>query len=594
MKYFKVFNTSQEYYEYMTSEDCITPNVSTLRDSSNTWINPDEHEVIHVTGVTISSTAETITKGETYTLTATVTPIDAFDKSVTWSSDDTSVATVSSEGVITAVGCGNATITVTTTDGGYTAQCATTVENPVTGVSLNTNVLTILTGLTYQLETTVSPSDACGDKSVSWSSSDNNIATVSNNGLVTAVASGSAVITVTTTVDSHTATCAVEVSEPTVAVTSITINENSLNIIVGNTSQLVATVLPNNATDKSVTWTSSNVNVATVDLNGVVSGVASGDAVITVTTVDGGYTAQCSVSVSEEHDYSKDYFTIESLETSNEIKIQKVSGTNFTIQFSLDNGVSWNNVTNTSAGATIATLNSGEKVILKGNVETYATAYNKYNHFIGSKSFKVYGNVMSLINGDNFTTNSEFSTSTTFNLCGLFYDSTNLIDAYNLVLPASSCTDSCYNGMFRGCTNLSVGPSILPATQAEHDCYSSMFEGCINLETAPEISLINMAQTCCMRMFCMNRNSMIMTPKMTKSPILSCKTTVIDCYKEMFKGNGNLAEVTCLKEDDVNACTDWLTNCSSTGIFYKSSLKNNWPRTTGGIPSGWTVENYTE
>lgn len=424
MKYFKVFNTSQEYYNYIASDDFISPNVSTLRDSSNTWINPDEHEVIHVTSVTISSTAETITKGGTYTLTATV--------------------------------------------------------------------------------------------------------------------------------------------------------------------------LPNNATDKSVTWTSSDDTIATVDSNGVVSGVASGDAFITVTTVDGGYTAQCSVSVSEEHDYSKDYFTIESLETSNEIKIQKVSGTNFTIQYSLDNGVSWNNVTNTSAGATIATLNIGEKVILKGNVTTYATAYNKYNHFIGSKSFKVYGNVMSLINGDNFTTNSEFSTSTTFNLCGLFYDSTNLIDAYNLVLPASSCTDSCYNGMFRGCTNLSVGPSILPATQAEHDCYSSMFEGCINLETAPEISLTNMAQTCCMRMFCMNRNSMIMTPKMTKSPILSCKTTVIDCYKEMFKGNGNLAEVTCLKEDDINACTDWLTNCSSTGIFYKSSLKNNWPRTTGGIPSGWTVENYTE
>jgi uncharacterized protein YjdB/uracil-DNA glycosylase len=285
-------NSGCTFVKYITMNDWAR-SVSGIPDK---W-DVQNYSDVHVTGVTISSTAETITKGATVTLTATVSPNDAYDKSVTWSSDDTSVATVSSEGVITAVGCGEATITVTTRDGGYTAQCETTVENPVTSVTLNTNVLTILTGLTYQLEATVSPSDACGDKSVTWSSSDSNIASVSNNGLVTAVATGSATVTVTTTVGSHTATCAVEVSEP-VAVTSVTLDENAIELIEGRTRQLVATVLPSNATDKSVTWTSSNNDIATVTSDGTVTAVSAGTATITVTSHDGP-TASCVVTVQE-------------------------------------------------------------------------------------------------------------------------------------------------------------------------------------------------------------------------------------------------------------------------------------------------------
>lgn len=257
--------------------------------------NIENYSDVHVTGVTLNTTATTITKGNTTTLTATVSPNDAYDKSVTWSTSDSSVATVS-DGVVTAVGCGEAIITVTTTDGTYTAQCTTTVENPVTGVTLNTNVAYILTGEAYQLVATVAPSDACGDKSVTWSTSDSSIATVSNNGLVTAVASGSAVVTVTTTVGSYTATCSVEVSEP-VAVTSVTLDESTLDITVGQTRQLTATVLPNNATDKSVTWSSSNNNIATVTSNGLVTAVSAGTANIIVRTEDGGYTASCEVTI---------------------------------------------------------------------------------------------------------------------------------------------------------------------------------------------------------------------------------------------------------------------------------------------------------
>ena len=121
-----------------------------------------------------------------------------------------------------------------------------------------------------------------------------------------------------------------------------------------------------------------------------------------------------------------------------------------------------------------------------------------------------------------------------------------------------------------------------------------MFEGCINLAVAPELNFTTLAQNCCKRMFLMDRSNKITTPKMVRTPILRCATTVSGCYEEMFKGNGNLIEVTCLKTDDTTACTNWLSNISSIGTFKKSSLKNNWSAGVSGIPSGWTVVDYTE
>ena len=199
---------------------------------------------------------------------------------------------------------------------------------------------------------------------------------------------------------------------------------------------------------------------------------------------------------------------------------------------------------------------------------------------------------MSLLNGDNFINTSELNSSTDNHFAGLFYGTTTLIDADKLVLSASTLYYNSYNGMFRGCTNLKYAPK-LQATIAGQECCSSMFEGCINLETVPEINFTTLAQNCCKRMFCMNRSSKITTPKMTKSPILRCTTTVSGCYEEMFKGNGNLIEVTCLKTDNTTACTNWLANCSSVGTF-KKNTNASWSTGTSGIPSGWTVETYVE
>ena len=164
---------------------------------------------------------------------------------------------------------------------------------PATSVTLNESSITVEEKETYQLTATVLPADAT-NQNVAWESSNNEVATVVN-GLVTAIAAGEATITVTTEDGSFTATCTVTVI---VSATSVTLNESSITLDEKETYQLTATILPANATDKNVTWKSSNNEVATV-VNGLVTAVAAGSATITVTTVDGGFTASCEVTVRE-------------------------------------------------------------------------------------------------------------------------------------------------------------------------------------------------------------------------------------------------------------------------------------------------------
>ena len=144
---------------------------------------------VPVSSVSLSPQDLVITEGETRQLTATVYPSNASNKTVTWESNATGVATVSSSGVVTAVSEGSATITVTTEDGSKTATCQVTVKRRVinvTGVSLNKTYITLTKGETSQLTATVSPSNAT-NKNVNWKSSSTSVATVSSSGLVTAV-----------------------------------------------------------------------------------------------------------------------------------------------------------------------------------------------------------------------------------------------------------------------------------------------------------------------------------------------------------------------------------------------------------------------
>lgn len=302
----------------------------------------------------------------------------------------------------------------------------------------------------------------------------------------------------------------------------------------------------------------------------------------------------CPTNWEVSSDYINMYFTIESLQDSNQIKMQRSkTPNNPTLSYSLDDGETWTTTT-ISDTVTFGTINTGQKIIFKGNNTMLAIAWDAYNYFTATKQFKVYGNIMSLFNGDDFKTNYEFDNSSTHQCAGLFR-TTYLVDASNLILPASTLYTSSYNGMFRGATALQHGPQMLATTPTGTENCSSMFEGCINLEEPIEINFTTLCQQCCYRMFVMNRNSKITTPKMTKSPILRCKTAAQNCYAEMFKGNGNLNEITCLLTSSTGGTDNWVQYAgASTGTFYKSPLKNDWPSGVHGIPTGWTVADYVE
>ena len=250
-------------------------------------------KVIDVSSITLSNTSIALTEQETFQLSATVNPSNATGKTVTWSSSNTAVATVSNNGLVTAVKEGSATITAKAGD--KTATCTVTVSKkviPVTSVSLNKTSLALTEQESFQLSATVSPDNA-SDKTVTWSSSNTAVATVSNNGLVTAVKEGSA--TITAKAGDKTATCAVTISKKVIPVTSVTLNKTSLALTEQETFQLSASVSPDNATDKTVTWSSSNTAVATVSQDGLVTAIAVGSATITATA--GEKKATCTVTV---------------------------------------------------------------------------------------------------------------------------------------------------------------------------------------------------------------------------------------------------------------------------------------------------------
>ncbi|MDE5871121.1 MAG: Ig-like domain-containing protein [Muribaculaceae bacterium] len=252
--------------------------------------------VTEVADITLSETELNLIEGETATLTATVTPDDATDKSVSWTSFDIDVATVSAEGVVTAVKAGTAIIYAASTNG-KTATCMVTVTAKVIEVSdvmLNATELRLTEGETAVLTATVAPDDAA-DKTVTWRSSEPAVATVSAEGVVTAVKAGTATITAASS-NGKTATCTVTVAAKPIEVIDITISEPELSLTEGETATLTVTITPENAADKTVTWTSSDATVATVSADGIVTAVKAGDTTITATSSNGKI-ATCKVTV---------------------------------------------------------------------------------------------------------------------------------------------------------------------------------------------------------------------------------------------------------------------------------------------------------
>ena len=251
-----------------------------------------------VTSVTLDQSELTIERTYTAQLSATITPEDADNRTVSWTSDNEEVATVDENGLVTAVSVGEANITATAVDGsGVTATCKVTVSPKlVTSVILDESELTIKKSFTTQLTATVAPDDA-DNLGLTWTSDNEEVAIVDENGLVTAVSAGKANITATAVDGSGvTATCKVTVTPK--LVTSVILDESELTIEKNFTEQLTATVAPDDADNLSLTWTSDNEEVATVDENGLVTAVGEGTATITATANDGsGVAASCVVTV---------------------------------------------------------------------------------------------------------------------------------------------------------------------------------------------------------------------------------------------------------------------------------------------------------
>ena len=182
-------------------------------------------QIVGVSGITLNKTALNLTIGASESLVATISPSNATNKDVEWTSSNTNVATVDTTGKVTGVSAGSATITVKTKDGAKIATCNVTVKNsviPVTGVTLNKTALSLVTGTSESLVATISPSNAT-NKDVEWTSSNTNVATVDTTGKVTGVSAGSATITVKTKDGSKVATCNVTVKNPVISA-----NENKL------------------------------------------------------------------------------------------------------------------------------------------------------------------------------------------------------------------------------------------------------------------------------------------------------------------------------------------------------------------------------
>ena len=263
--------------------------------------NETQTPVVEVESVSLNKSEMTLTEGESETLAATVTPENAENKSIIWSSNNEAVATVDANGTVIAKRAGTAVITATSTNG-KSAGCTVTVEKkqiPVTEVRLSESTVGIVEGSTYKLTATVLPENTTDSKNVSWSSNNEAVATVDANGNVTAKRAGTAVITATST-NGKTAGCTVTVSKKEIPITEVRLNKSTETLTEGETTTLTATVLPENTTyGKSVKWSSSNVAVATVDLMGKVTAKRAGTAIITAIS-ENGKTASCTITVNKK------------------------------------------------------------------------------------------------------------------------------------------------------------------------------------------------------------------------------------------------------------------------------------------------------
>ena len=256
------------------------------------------------------------------------------------------------------------------------------------------------------------------------------------------------------------------------------------------------------------------------------------------------------------HDYSKDYFTIVVTEGGHiEFDTQYTDGD---ISISKDNGETWDIYD--SEGIDVY---EGDTISVKcmiNNSHSHGYAFITNNTYSDVKA-KIQGNIMSLLLSDNFMGVTALLESC---LYSLFQNCEWLIDAQNLVLPATTLVEECYSSMFYGCMNLVYAPKVLPATTLANGCYTDMFDGCTSLVTAPELPATTLADYCYGYMF------------------YDC--TSLNYVKAMF--------TTDISQND-SYTNGWLIDVSATGTFVgnaEASWLDNFTKSDSTVPEGWTIE----
>ena len=285
----------------------------------------------------------------------------------------------------------------------------------------------------------------------------------------------------------------------------------------------------------------------------------------------------------------KNYFTIKSLGDGNvtiSIPAEIDSSYMTSISYSKDR-INWTDtaINNTAQTITIPVV-TNDKVFIKGTGNSISNG-TKYINITSSADYEVSGNAMSLFYGENFANKTAFPGGN-YALCGLFRGSTTLVNSKDLVLPATTALNGCYDSMFRGCTALRTAPN-LPATTLYSGCYSNMFMSCVNLVEAPALPAITLSGYCYTYMFAYCR-ALQSTPKLAASTLAS------NSYSYMFYECSSLNHVEMLATNiSASACLkSWLYNVASTGTFVKAASMTSLPSGESGIPNGWSVEDASE
>ena len=297
--------------------------------------------------------------------------------------------------------------------------------------------------------------------------------------------------------------------------------------------------------------------------------------------------------------WSEQYFTIEALEDGLTVKM-----TLNTLYYSIDDGASWNRL---SASTETPAINTGQKILFKRD-SPYISTSSGIGTFEISKRHNVGGNIMSLLYGDDFEDQLSLS-GKNYAFYKLFYGCSGLVDASNLILPATTLANCCYEYMFNGCTSLVSTPA-LPATTLADNCYSSMFMGCTSLVSTPALPATTLASYCYSSMFfgCKSLVSASELPattlaencynhmfygcsSLTTAPELPATTLASYCYSNMFGGCTKLSYIKMLATNisSIGCLLYWLKNVSSAGTFIKHPSMTTLPSGADGIPKGWTV-----